>query len=180
MEEIKHEIEDLRRKIGKLAEEISRQSEGTERLSAVQQYERCSEDWRVYENQIWQTPTALITIGAIAIAQVYGVQNRFMRVLLLTGILLLGVAVIISLFKHRLFQTSRARTAERLEQEAGLNTTPVTTGQAFVLELAEDSERRLNWFENQKGHYWLLATAFAFTCAVLMAWFGELYFLIFN
>lgn len=74
----------------------------------IAQYNQCSEDWRHYNNTIWQMPTVAMTIASAIMAVAYQyIQELLPRTVILFfgGLILLGLTV--SLVKHRLFHDQR-------------------------------------------------------------------------
>ena len=70
----------------------------------ISQYEQCYEDWRHYDNNVWQLPSVTIAIasGLIAIAYEY-VTNPFPRFIILFLGFWLTLSLTVALVKHRLF-----------------------------------------------------------------------------
>jgi hypothetical protein len=84
----------------------------------IAQYNQCSEDWRHYNNTIWQMPVTAITVASAIIAIAYQFINEALPrtvTLFFGSLVLLGLTI--ALIKHRLFQNQRTDFLDEIEMD---------------------------------------------------------------
>lgn len=79
------------------------------------EYEQLSEDWRHYDNLIWQTPTATIAIISGMLYVAYALNNLMARRTMLVLTTLFTGVMCLALYKHRYFQNDRTNRLEELD-----------------------------------------------------------------
>ena len=120
----------------------------------IAQYNQCSEDWRHYDNAIWQMPTVAITIASAILAVAYQyVQELLPRTVILFfgGLILLSITV--ELIKHRLFHDQRTEFLSETEKDW------VASNRVKRIIKRKTTEiQQLPWYRKVRGYKWLLIT----------------------
>ncbi len=153
----------------------------------ITQYEQLCQDWRHYDNIIWQLPTisgALVSI-IITLSFQY-IRDWPVRCLILGvgGFLLLSLTI--ALFKHRFFQNTRTKKIYEIENrwtQKNNITSPVQrltkeskyTKEFFHL-IPKDILEKPSWVEGYRGTAWLkfsmaLMTAIVFLLAIFSVFY---------
>jgi len=135
----------------------------------LHQYDRAAEDYRMYDQAIWQIPSVSMTITSVVFAVAFGfIKNNYIimgTTLILGG--MFDLTLLIALSKHRLFQDVRAHWMDKIEKEMGIGNIPTDTKEALKF-LKERGHKHLSieWFRRRKGFTWLFWTNFILTIAL--------------
>jgi len=136
----------------------------------LHQYDRAADDYRMYDQAIWQIPSVSITITSVVFAVAFGfIKTNYIimgTVLILGGIF--DLTLLIALSKHRLFQDVRAHWMNKIEKEMGIGNIPTETNQALdFLEERGHKHLSIEWFRKRRGFRYLFWTNFILFIALL-------------
>jgi purine-cytosine permease-like protein len=137
-----------------------------------EQYRQLREDWRHYDKLIWGASSIVITITGIMIGIAYGtIENLWVRAGLLGVAAFWTFTLFISIVKHRFFQSARSKRFQMIENNMGLERTPVTTCEARneLRKELKNWKSWKNWFKRRSGYRWLAGSILGmFLIAVLL------------
>ncbi|MFP3401860.1 MAG: hypothetical protein RXP91_06360 [Nitrososphaeria archaeon] len=144
-------------------EEKEMEEEMIRQFLILHQYDRAADDYRMYDQAIWQIPSVSITITSDVFAVAFGfIKTNYVimgTVLILGGIF--DLTLLIALSKHRLFQDARAHLMDKIEKEFGIENIPTDTKKVLDF-LKERGHKHLSieWFRRRRGFTWLFWTNF--------------------
>jgi hypothetical protein len=92
----------------------------------ISQYEQCHEDWRHFDNAIWQMPSIAIAVasGLLAISYEF-VEDLLPRAVILFFGFLICSSLTVALIKHRLFLDERTKILKKIEKNWRINNSNV-------------------------------------------------------
>lgn len=103
----------------------------------LEQYKRCTEDWRYYDRLLWQIPFTTATVIGAILALIYSdvggtiTFSSELKISLLSCLLILVITMFFLNRKIRFFQEGRTRFAAHLEQRVGIENLPIRTSDVF-------------------------------------------------
>ena len=122
----------------------------------LEQYRRCSEDWRHMESiMFWHIPTIFIMLASVMLGAYGYLSEGLGRVSLLAITSLLMFVVNVSLAKHRLGSKDRAEWAGSIEEEYfGVDKIPIKTDD--MADFLELKGRKVSRLVRKLGAYFVL------------------------
>jgi hypothetical protein len=118
----------------------------------ITQYNQCSEDWRHYNNTIWQIPSVAVVISSAILAVAYQyVEELLPRTIILFfgGLILLSLTI--ALIKHRLFHNQRTEFLSNTEDD-WVDSNKI---KRIIKRKTEEIPNGL-WFQKMIAYHWLL------------------------
>ncbi|MDG6219681.1 MAG: hypothetical protein QCI00_09635 [Candidatus Thermoplasmatota archaeon] len=133
-------------------------SEEDIRSILIAQYQRCSEDWRFFDDLFWKLPFGTVTVVILSLSFLFSSEDLppLGRIPLILGVMLLTIVVAILCFKIRLASSGRVKVANFIETRLGVDPVPIIT---------EDLVKYLDWkskfysisaYKSQMGLYFAL------------------------
>lgn len=120
----------------------------------LEQYQRCTEDWRHYDKLLWQIPFSTATVVSAVIAVAYGYFGEKIlsaptevRISLFASLIILVFTMASLSRKIRFFQESRTRFAENIEENiVRIEKVPMETKKALkFFEKYQESRRFMKY-----------------------------------
>ncbi|MEM1756315.1 MAG: hypothetical protein QXT72_03875 [Candidatus Micrarchaeia archaeon] len=129
----------------------------------IAQYNRASNDYRHFDQLIWQVPSVSITITSVIFAVSFGfIRTNFIVMgLILTVGGIFDFTLLIALSKYRLMQDVRVKWMEQIEKQFDIISLPVSTKSAlsFLSEI-EHKHVSIGWFRRRNAFKFLFYTIF--------------------
>lgn len=118
----------------------------------IAQYNQCSEDWRHYNNTIWQIPSIGIAIASAILAVAYQyVQELLPRTAILFFGSLILLSLTVALIKHRLFHNQRTKFLSQTEKE-WVNSNKIKR----IIKRKTGEIENCSWYQRTRAYNWLL------------------------
>lgn len=118
----------------------------------IAQYNQCSEDWRHYNNTIWQIPSIGIAIASAILAVAYQyVQELLPRTAILFFGSLILLSLTVALIKHRLFHDQRTEFLSQTEKE-WINSNKIKR----IIKRKTTEIENVSWYQRTRAYNWLL------------------------
>jgi hypothetical protein len=139
----------------------------------IEQYIRCCEDIRHYDNGLWQISSINVTIAGIMIGVSFQYLSGFWRTIPLLIAFSLSLSLTVTISKYIFFQLGRAVTMRRIEGEFGVESVPTSTEDiSDFLKRSKKSKTEIDaparWFSGQKANKWLVIMMLGVTVLLLI------------
>ncbi len=148
----------------------------SEEEKEIAQYNQCSEDWRHYNNTIWQMPTAAIAIASAILAVAYQYVGELLPrtvILFFGGLILSGLTV--ALIKHRLFHDQRTVFLSDTEKD-WVNSNKIKR----IIKRRTTEIQNVSWYQKVEAYKWLLTVMIITTLSFFGLFFYNLFLLLWN
>jgi hypothetical protein len=128
------------------------------------QYGNYCEDWRHYDNHVWQIPSLAVTVNAFLVGQAFNPIGSgkapvdVVRILLLLAAGLFTFVLLIALVKHRLHQCAKDYNKRQIEAIFSRSTSMIDFNDLDQMKKAEPHPYFLErWLAPRKTNKWLMA-----------------------
>jgi len=154
-------------------------SKERQNLLLLEQYRRCCEDLRHFNDIAWQVPSVAVTISGILLGVAYEFLDSIPRIILLLLNTFMALTMTIKFAKNSLWIEDRTEFMKDIEDYFKVKQLPVETDEILdylTKDLPQPRRRKyrakIRWFFGQKGFLWTLSLMLAFSAFlfILSAW----------
>jgi len=119
----------------------------------LEQYTRCCEDIRHFDNGLWQITSLNITVAGIMIGVSLEFLSSWYRAIPIGMAAVLSLALTVTVSKYLFFQIGRAQFMRRIEAEFGVNIVPTNTEDTrrFLDSINVEIAAPTIWFVDKKA-----------------------------
>jgi len=135
----------------------------------VAQFNRVANDFRQFDQMIWQVPSVAVTLTSF----IFAVSLNYVHNSLISGIILLmggffDFSLVVALNKHRLYEDVRARYLEEIEKAFNIKHLPLKAEEAenFLAEKSDHTHASFKFFRKKNAFRFLTFSILIFTVSL--------------